>query len=173
MAHAEPLEFEGDELKVHATDYRFADVSVNRQTDADLYKNSYMSFTTYGKRLRAARKDARLTQKQLADKVGLKQATISELENDEYDGSAKTAAIADVLGVNALWLAEGKGDPAANQRSRETYDSAVGEASDAARTLIDAILRADKSGEPAQTFALMLRMLPDPDEPFDIEAPAP
>ncbi|WVN03753.1 helix-turn-helix transcriptional regulator [Burkholderia multivorans] len=138
-----------------------------------MYKNSYMSFTTYGKRLRAARKDARLTQKQLADKVGLKQATISELENDEYDGSAKTAAIADVLGVNALWLAEGKGDPAANQRSRETYDSAVGEASDAARTLIDAILRADKSGEPAQTFALMLRMLPDPDEPFDIESPIP
>lgn len=160
-------------MKVHDANYRFADVSVNRQTDGDLYKNSYMSLNTYGKRLRAARKSVRLTQKQLADKVGLKQATISELENDEYDGSAKTAAIADVLGVSALWLAEGKGDPQVTHGSRTTYDSAVDEASDAARTLIDAILRADKSGEPAQTFALMLRMLPDPDEPFDIEAPAP
>ncbi|KVC45183.1 repressor [Burkholderia diffusa] len=132
-----------------------------------------MSLNTYGKRLRAARKGARLTQKQLADKVGLKQATISELENDEYDGSAKTAAIADALGVNALWLAEGKGDPQVIHRSLQSYDSAVGDASDAARTLIDAVLRADKAGEPAQTFALMLRMLPDPAEPFDIEAPGP
>ncbi|MBU9618102.1 helix-turn-helix domain-containing protein [Burkholderia multivorans] len=132
-----------------------------------------MSLNTYGKRLRAARKGARLTQKQLADKVGLKQATISELENDEYDGSAKTAALADVLGVNALWLAEGKGDQTPNQRSRETYDAAVAEASDAARALIDAIIKADKAGEPVQTFALMLRMLPDPDEPFDIESPIP
>ncbi|WP_431207486.1 hypothetical protein [Burkholderia cepacia] len=37
--------------------------------------------------------------------------------------------------------------------------------SPAAQALIDAILKADRSGEPAQTFELMLRMLPNPDEP--------
>ncbi|WP_240202641.1 hypothetical protein [Burkholderia sp. LMG 13014] len=46
-------------------------------------------------------------------------------------------------------------------------------ASPAAQTLINAILKADKAGEPAQTFMLMLRMLPDPDEPFRLEDPAP
>ncbi|KVP90012.1 hypothetical protein [Burkholderia ubonensis] len=45
--------------------------------------------------------------------------------------------------------------------------------SSAAQALIDAILKADKAGEPAQTFALMLRMLPDPDEPFRLEDPSP
>lgn len=172
MAHTESLEFAGDELKVHATNYRFADECVNRQTDADLYKNSYMSPNTYGKRLRSARKAAKLTQKQLADKVGLTQATISELENDEYDGSAKTPSIADVLGVGALWLADGKGDPSAGTRRNDTYDAAIAQASDAARVLVNAILKADKAGEPAQTFMLMLRMLPDPDEPFRLEDPA-
>ncbi|KVZ79950.1 helix-turn-helix domain-containing protein [Burkholderia ubonensis] len=125
-----------------------------------------MTISTYGKRLRDARKAARLTQKQLADKVGLKQATISELENDEYDGSAKTPLIADVLGINALWLAEGKGEPMSTADSQIGYEAAVKAASDAARALIDAILKADKTGEPAQTFNLMLRMLPDENEPI-------
>ncbi|RQR68965.1 XRE family transcriptional regulator [Burkholderia sp. Bp9012] len=124
-----------------------------------------MPNSTYGKRLRSARKNAQLTQKQLADRVNLTQATISELENDEYDGSAKTPAMANVLGVNALWLAEGKGDPSAPSLSHDSYDAAIGAASVAARRLVDAILKADKAGEPVQTFALMLRMLPNPDEP--------
>lgn len=56
--------------------------------------------------------------------------------------------------------------------STERGASAVS-VSPAAQALIDAILKADRAGEPAQTFALMLRMLPDPDEPFRLEDPSP
>lgn len=42
-----------------------------------------------------------------------------------------------------------------------------------AQKVIEAVIRADRAGEPETTFKLMLRMLPDPDEPFDIESPSP
>ncbi|MBR8151036.1 hypothetical protein [Burkholderia vietnamiensis] len=38
--------------------------------------------------------------------------------------------------------------------------------SPAAREVIEAVLRADMAGEPEQTFKLMLRMLPDENEPL-------
>ena len=65
--------------------------------------------TTFGMRLKQARKEAGLTQKTLAAKAGIKQATISELESDKYKGSAFAAQLAAALGVNALWLADEKG----------------------------------------------------------------
>ncbi len=140
---------------------------VNRQTDVGLYKNAYMTpHSTFGRRLRDARKAAGLTQKELADKVGLKQATISELETGEYLGSSKTAAMAEVLGVTALWLAEGKGNRDGSAPSFTSYDAAVAAASESARALIDAILKADQTGEPETTFSLILRMIPQEDEPI-------
>ncbi|VVE68899.1 XRE family transcriptional regulator [Pandoraea anapnoica] len=140
---------------------------VNRQTDVGLYKNAYMTtLSTFGRRLRYARKAAGLTQKELADKVGLKQATISELETDEYSGSAKTAAMAEVLGVTALWLAEGKGNRDGSAPMVVNYEAAIAAASESARNLIDAILRADLAGEPETTFNLILRMIPQEDEPI-------
>lgn len=65
--------------------------------------------TTFGKRLKQARTEAGLTQKALAAKAGIKQATVSELENDKYHGSAFAAQLAAALGVSALWLASEKG----------------------------------------------------------------
>jgi transcriptional regulator with XRE-family HTH domain len=65
--------------------------------------------TTFGKRLKLARKEAGLTQKALATKAGIKQATVSELENDKYHGSAYAPQLAAALGVNALWLANERG----------------------------------------------------------------
>jgi SOS-response transcriptional repressor LexA len=65
--------------------------------------------TTFGTRLKQARKDAGLTQKELATKAGIKQATISELENDKYHGSSFAPQLAAALRVNALWLANEKG----------------------------------------------------------------
>lgn len=64
---------------------------------------------TFGTRLREARKDAGLSQPALAQKVGLSQTTISDIERGRNAGSTEAAALAAVLGVNALWLAEGKG----------------------------------------------------------------
>lgn len=65
--------------------------------------------TTFGKRLKQARTEAGLTQKALAVKAGIKQATVSELENDKYHGSAFAPQLAAALGVSALWLANEKG----------------------------------------------------------------
>ncbi|WP_269501075.1 helix-turn-helix domain-containing protein [Burkholderia sp. IMCC1007] len=41
--------------------------------------------------------------------------------------------------------------------------------SDAAAQVIEAVRRADEAGEPDTTFKLILRMLPAPDEPFDMD----
>lgn len=63
-----------------------------------------------GDRVRRARKNAGLTQKQLGDAVGVRQATISDLEKGESRSSAYLVQIADVCSVSAEWLATGKGE---------------------------------------------------------------
>ncbi len=65
-----------------------------------------------GSRIREARKKSGLTQAQLGSKVGMVQATISELETGESAGTTNIASIAHALGVSALWLETGKGSPA-------------------------------------------------------------
>lgn len=63
-------------------------------------------------RIKAARKHAKLTQTQLADRVGVAQASISELERGLSRSSAYLVQIADVCRVNATWLATGAGEMA-------------------------------------------------------------
>jgi len=65
--------------------------------------------TTFGKRLKEARKQAGLSQKEVAERIGTKQPLISELENDEYLTSGFTTRLAHLYKVSARWLAEGKG----------------------------------------------------------------
>ncbi|MFT4172148.1 MAG: helix-turn-helix transcriptional regulator [Rhodocyclaceae bacterium] len=65
---------------------------------------------TLAERLQSARHNAGLTQSALARQAGLSQTTISSLENGQrLKGSTQIARLAAVLGVNALWLAEGRG----------------------------------------------------------------
>ncbi len=64
-----------------------------------------------GTRIREARKRVKMTQAQLAAKVGMAQGTLSELETGESDGTSLVASFAAALGVNALWLETGKGVP--------------------------------------------------------------
>ncbi|MDR8087817.1 hypothetical protein KPB05_10125 [Burkholderia gladioli] len=45
--------------------------------------------------------------------------------------------------------------------------------SPAAAAVVSAVRKADKAGEPVQTFTLMLRMVPDHDEPLDGTLPNP
>ena len=66
------------------------------------------SRTAFGQRMFEARKESGLTQKQVQQKAGIAQATLSELENDAK-GSAYTPILAALYGFNALYLAEGKG----------------------------------------------------------------
>ena len=86
---------------------------VNRQTGCSIHQNSDMSsrIESFGDRLRLARSNAGLTQKQLAKKAGISQSRLSEVENGDGRGSSYTPALAEALAVPAIWLASGKGEP--------------------------------------------------------------
>lgn len=66
------------------------------------------TLNTFAERLKHARKQARLTQKQLADRIGVSQAIISQLETGAYDKTVYAAQLAFACGVPAEWLAAGK-----------------------------------------------------------------
>ena len=60
-------------------------------------------------RLKLARKNASLTQAELAQRVGIKQASISEIERGLTRSSGYLIKIAQVCGVDPIWLSEGTG----------------------------------------------------------------
>lgn len=62
----------------------------------------------FGKRLKEARRNAGLTQAQLAKKVGIGQSTVAELERTA-SGSSHVASIAAACNVSPMWLASGDG----------------------------------------------------------------
>ena len=80
--------------------------AVNRNSDSFVLDNIGMSI---GTRIRERRKEIKLTQQALAQKVGMAQASLSELETGESNSSTLLASIAAALGINALWLEAGKG----------------------------------------------------------------
>lgn len=65
---------------------------------------------TLGERLKAARKHAELTQPQLADKSGVSQQTISNIETGLQDKSTDTVQLAVACGVRPEWLAMEDGE---------------------------------------------------------------
>lgn len=81
---------------------------VNRLCDISSSDNQRTMHT--GERLKEIRKEKKLSQGQLAKLCGLAQSTIADLERNRNTGSSKIAVIAKTLGVNALWLSEGKGN---------------------------------------------------------------
>jgi len=70
-------------------------------------------------RIKIARKHAKLTQLQLAERVALDQTSISNLERGKSHGSNFTAQIAAACRVSAIWLAEGKGEMSAGSSTGE------------------------------------------------------
>jgi transcriptional regulator with XRE-family HTH domain len=98
-----------------------------------LYQDCDMS--TYGERLREARKEARLRQKDLAAKTGLSQTTISDAERGRNSGSGATAKIAAALGVEPLWLADGRGP----KRRDEDAATPAGQQEEEQITITDAV----------------------------------
>lgn len=60
-------------------------------------------------RVKLAREASKLSQTQLSKAVGISQGTLGDLERGKNKSSLKLAKIADVLGVTAIWLSEGKG----------------------------------------------------------------
>ena len=97
---------------VHAASpYVNTHIVVHRNTHLQRYgyarNNQRME---YKDRVKAARKHARLTQVELAKKVGIDQASISDLERGRSGRSSYNASIAKACGVSALWLEKGSGE---------------------------------------------------------------
>lgn len=61
-------------------------------------------------RLKAARLHAELNQTELAERAGLTQASISDLERGKSRATVFAVQLAAVCNVSARWLAEGSGD---------------------------------------------------------------
>lgn len=79
---------------------------VKRHSDYCLYHNSDME--EMKDRLIAARKEKKLSQAALAKEIGVNQSIIGSIESGYRKTSAYIPAIANVLGVEALWLTDGK-----------------------------------------------------------------
>ncbi|MBU2992805.1 helix-turn-helix transcriptional regulator [Octadecabacter sp. 1_MG-2023] len=81
-------------------------------TDADDNQDWYSEETaTFGDRLAAAREAAKLSQKGLAQRVGVKNSTMRNWENDLSEPRANRLSIlAGILGVSLSWLLTGEGE---------------------------------------------------------------
>jgi phage repressor protein C with HTH and peptisase S24 domain len=74
----------------------------------------------YKHRVKAARKFAGLTQGELAERIGIKQASISDLERGKSASSSYNASIARACGVNPYWLETGQGEMLAEGSTEPT-----------------------------------------------------
>jgi len=83
---------------------------------------------TLAERLTWARNEAGLTQQELAKKTGVAQSTIASWESGARETGRKISVVADFLGVNSLWLSEGKGS-ARTSTTNESASSRVAEVS--------------------------------------------
>lgn len=77
---------------------------------------------TLAERIVWARARAGWTQQELANKAGVAQGTIGNLESGARDSSKKITSIAKALNVDAHWLAEGEGAP---QKSENNAHPAI------------------------------------------------
>ncbi|MBF0453609.1 MAG: helix-turn-helix transcriptional regulator [Magnetococcales bacterium] len=66
--------------------------------------------TTFSERIKLARDRANLTQKQLAEKVGISQTAVHKLECGRSATSRMTVQIALTCQVDPIWLATGHGE---------------------------------------------------------------
>ncbi|WP_193771186.1 LexA family protein [Candidatus Magnetaquicoccus inordinatus] len=65
---------------------------------------------TLSERIQTARKQAKLTQKELADRVGISQTAVHKLECGRSKSSRNTVSIALTCGVDPIWLDSGRGE---------------------------------------------------------------
>ncbi|NHC02360.1 helix-turn-helix transcriptional regulator [Acinetobacter sp. 187] len=79
---------------------------------------------TLGERLKKARRDARLSQQQVADAVGIKQPTYQSLESGKNLKSAYIPQIADLLNVDTNWLLTGSGSNETDDLVRKIVEKA-------------------------------------------------
>lgn len=76
--------------------------------------------STYAERLKRALKDKHMTQKELAERIGVTQQTIGHLCSGRSTGSKHTPTIAAALGIDPVWLETGN-----DQRRTTTHSTAI------------------------------------------------
>lgn len=64
---------------------------------------------SFGERIRLCRNEKKLSQQAAAKSVGMSQAVLSQIENGAYTSSTFTPLLAELFGVEAMWLATGRG----------------------------------------------------------------
>jgi transcriptional regulator with XRE-family HTH domain len=70
-----------------------------------------MLVVNFAERMIFARNQTKLSQKGLAERLGLSQGTISKIERGDTESSGFVVQIAMACGVNPTWLATGEGEP--------------------------------------------------------------
>ena len=101
-----------ESICVHDPNYRHSYGFVNRNSCLAGYRFTYKILimeSTLQHRLKFARKRAKKSQAAVAEAVGISQPTYSDLERGESQGTTLLPQIAFFLGVNAYWLATGRG----------------------------------------------------------------
>lgn len=76
-------------------------------------------------RLKQARKNAGLTQVELAERAGIKQASVSEIERGLTRTSGHVIKLAQVCGVDPVWLSDGTGSPEGKYSSQNDNRTAT------------------------------------------------
>ncbi|SDT01754.1 phage repressor protein. Serine peptidase. MEROPS family S24 [Pseudomonas asplenii] len=76
-------------------------------------------------RLKAARRHANLNQTELAQKAGITQTSISDLERGKSKATSHLVKIAEVCGVDAMWLSDGAGSMLASPREEANVTMAA------------------------------------------------
>ncbi len=147
------LQFFDDQLPVHGPECTVFRTSLQGHSVTGFRSNSQViDWTenmddadepkTVGERVRVAREAAGLKVRELAERVGMRPSTFYDLERGDSKSTTKLAAIAKECGESAYYLETGK-------RERSS-----------ARTLIEAIRKADSDGVDDSVFVKLLRMLP-------------
>lgn len=72
--------------------------------------------TPYGERASWARSQTKLTQEDVAKRLGVRQSVVSDIET-RNEASFYTAQLARIYGVDAYWLATGEGAPEIDDRT--------------------------------------------------------
>ncbi|MCW3677850.1 helix-turn-helix domain-containing protein [Burkholderia cenocepacia] len=107
--------------------------------------NQRQSRTAYGERLFIARRKKGLTQRQVEEYVGISQSNLGELEH-RGAGSAFTVALAQLYGVNPVWLADGTGPMTGGLPAPEWLADLTGDELEAVRQFVAGLIAARNVG---------------------------
>ncbi|WP_047537350.1 XRE family transcriptional regulator [Pseudomonas sp. 11/12A] len=129
-------------------------------------------------RIKLARKKAHLTQSELAEKVGIAQTAISQLESGKTLRSSYLIQIAQECGVNSLWLQTGDGDMLSSEDPQALWAATIDELvhgeheedaplNNAVRKRIEALQAASKFAPSNSLLTAEIPYLIEFDDPLD------